>query len=133
MIRGMKVVPVDEYQGYDTFTDAQEVTPSVWVDSLNVVITPNGNALPLRSPANFNTALSTGNKVLSNAEYDRTAGARIVFDINLTSGTNVATYMTTGGANTQVRTGQADASFQSLNVNNCLYRTNGTEFIQYVT
>lgn len=132
-VRNLRLIPVEEWTGYDTFTDPQEVHPSAWVDSLNVVCTPNNNPVALRSPANYNPALSTTNKVISAVQYDRTAGALIFYDINASSGSNVATYSTDGTTNTSRRTGQADARWQSLNVNDSLYRVNGTEFIQYNT
>lgn len=132
-IRNLRVIPIEQWGGFDSFIDPQEVPPNVWTDSLNCVVTANGNPTALRSPANFNDALSTGNKVLSAADYTRTAGGLIFFDINVTTGANVATYSTTGTTNTSRRTGQANAPWVSQNINDRLYRVNGTEFIQYVT
>lgn len=137
MVKGLKGVAVTDWVGTDTFTDPEETPPEAFVDALNVVITPSGNIAALRSPANFNTALAFSNPVLSAFDYDRVvAGASqpaIIFDINTSSGTNVRTYATSVGAvNTVVRSGQAAARFQSTNVNNNLYRLNGTEFIQIV-
>jgi hypothetical protein len=134
MVKGLKVLTVDGWNGVDTFTDSSETPPSSMIDALNVVVTPNGDAMALRSPANFNTALSTSNKVLSASEYDRAAGSVIIYDINATSGANVASYAVSGGGvNTLLRSTQAAARWQSVNVNDCLYRTNGVETIQYVT
>jgi hypothetical protein len=132
-VRNLKLLPIEDWTGFNQFTDAQEVPPNAWVDSLNVVVTPNGNPVALRSPANYNPALATTNKVLSAVQYDRTAGALVFYDINATSGANVATYSTDGSTNTSRRTAQADARWQSLNINDALYRVNGTEFIQYNT
>lgn len=129
-VKGLKQSVITNYTGLDQWTDIQEVPPNAFVDALNVVVTPNGNCVALRSPANFNPALSTGNKVLSGADYERTGAPVIIFDINASSGSNVATYATSGGSNISLRTSQADAAWQSLNVNNCLFRINGTEFIQ---
>jgi hypothetical protein len=127
------VIVVDSWRGFDSFHDIQSIGPDVWPSSLNVVVAPNGNAISLRSPANFNTALATGNRVLSGAFYDRTAGGLAVFDINASSGTNVATYVASGLANTVVRSSQADARWTSVNVNDRLFRVNGVEFAQLVT
>lgn len=126
-------VVIDSWRGFDSFNDVESLRPDVWPDSLNVVVNPNGNALALRSPQNFNDALATTNKVLSAFYYDRQAGGVILYDINATSGSNVATYSTAGSANTSRRTGQADARWHSVNVNDKAYRVNGSEFIQYVT
>lgn len=131
MIRGAKIVPVEQWSGVDSFTDPEETPPEALVAALNVVVTPNNNVVALRSPANFNTALATGNNVLSASEYTRAAGAVVVFDINDSSGSNVHTYATSAsGVNTSIRTGQANHRWQSLNINDCLYRVNGTETIQ---
>lgn len=130
MIRNSKTVQVPTFTGVDTWVSTSEAPPSAMVDALNVVVTPNGNVMPLRSPANVNTALATGNKVISASEYTRAAGAVVIFDINDSSGANVHTYATSGGANTSVRTAQANARWQSLNVNDALFRVNGTETIQ---
>lgn len=134
MVKGLKVVSVENYLGVDTFTDNTETTPEQWVDALNVVVTPNGNAVPLRSPANFNDALTTTNKVLSASEYSRASGSLVIFDINASSGANVRTYaVSLGGVNTLLRSSQANSRWQSINVNDCLFRCNGSETIQYVT
>lgn len=132
-LRNAKLLSITRWAGLDSFTDPTETPPEAFVASSNVVVSPTGNVLTLRSPANYNTALSTTNKVLSGVDYERTAGNAIVFDINTSSGSNVATYVTTGGANTSLRTGQANAAWQSLNVNNDLYRVNGAEFMQITT
>lgn len=132
-VRGLRLIPIEDWTGYNTYTDPQETPPNAWIDSSNVIAMPTGNAMALRSPANFNTALATGNKVLSAVEYTRSAGAVVIFDINATAGTNVATYVTSNGPNTLLRSTQADARWQSLNINNSLYRVNRAEFIQYVT
>lgn len=124
-VRGIKPFVVDEFGGMDGFTDPEELDPNVWSDALNVVVSPSTNALALRSPASFNTALSTTNKVLS-AAYHEGADA-IVFDIDV--GGSVTTYSTTGSSNTSRKTSQtANKRIQSLNVNGRLFRTNGAAY-----
>jgi hypothetical protein len=126
-------VIIDTWRGFDSFHNIQSISPDVWPDSINVVVAPNGNAVSLRSPANFNDALSTGNRVLSGAFYDRNSGGLAVFDINASSGANVATYVASGATNTLIRSSQADDRWTSVNVNDRLFRVNGTEFVQVVT
>lgn len=126
-------VAVDAFSGVDQFNDAQSLPPSAWPDSLNVVVGTNGNAIALRSPANLNDALANSKPVLSGACYDRLAGYLNIFDTQTAGTTNVSTYSTTNGANTLVRSGQANARWQSQNVNDKLYRVNGVEFIQITT
>ena len=126
-------VVIDSWRGFDSFHSIESIGPESWPDSINVVVAPNGNAISLRSPANFNDALSTNNPVLSGAFYDRNAGGLAVFDINASSGANVATYVASGATNTAIRASQADARWSSENVNDRLFRVNGTEFVQVVT
>lgn len=132
-VRNLKPQTIERWRGHDSFTNIESVGPDVWPSSLNFIVAQNGNAVALRSPANFNTALSTTNKVLSAAYYAGTTNAQLIFDINNTSGANVRTYATaTGGTNSLLRSSQADARFVSLNVANNLYRTNGSEYVQIV-
>lgn len=116
--------------GLNTFQNPENLTSPWWTDANNVTVSATGTAECLRSPATLNPALATGNKLKSLVAYTRAAGHRLVFDINLTSGSNVATYVTDGTTNTQVRTGQADAPWTSLNIDDKLYRINGSEFVQ---
>ena len=74
-------VVIDSWRGFDSFHSIESINPDVWPDSINVVVAPNGNAISLRSPANFNDALSTNNPVLSGAFYDRNAGGLAVFEM----------------------------------------------------
>jgi len=131
--RNPKTDSVGSFQGFDSFNDVESIPPDRWPDSLNVVVAPNGNAIALRSPANYNNALSTGNPVISGTFYDRKAGAITLYDINESSGSNVSIYATTGGANTLLTTGLADARFSSINVNDRNYRVNGSVMVQVVT
>ncbi len=84
-VRNAKPLSVTNWLGMDQFTDPQETQPNVFVDSLNVVVSPTGNVLPLRSPANYNLNQPTGNKVLSGVDYTRTAGNVIIYDLNSTA------------------------------------------------
>lgn len=126
-------VIVGDWRGLNSWDHSTMLPPDISPSCLNVVVSANGNALPLRSPANFNTALATNNIVLSGAYYDRSAGGLSAFDIQAISSTNVATYVTSTTTNTLVRSGQANARWQSVNVNNALFRTNGSEYVQIVT
>lgn len=127
-----KIAVISQWQGFNTFADKEDLRPAEWPDSINVVVTAHGNAAALRSPANFNDALSLSQLVLSAAYYDRAAGGTILFDI--TCAAAITTLSTTGSTNTTLRNSQAaGARFMSLNVNDRLFRLNGTEFIQYVT
>lgn len=126
-----KTETIAQWMGFDS-NQRELLPPAAWPDSLNVVVLPNGQACALRSPANFNDATSLNEKVLSAAFYDRAAGGVILFDI--TCAAAISTLSTTGTSNATRRNGQAaGARFQSLNVNDRLFRLNGTEFIQYVT
>ena len=130
---GIKPQIIDEFAGFDSYTDATEVEPNIWTDSLNVVISPNTNAIALRSPANFNNTSALKDNI-SAVYYDRAAGGVIVFDHEAAGNTSITTEYTTGTTNTSLRTGQANSTrFQSINVNDRLYRVNGTEFIQYAS
>lgn len=123
---------IKDWLGLQTFATAKNLPPGWWTASNNCVVTNDGSAAALRSPANLNTALSTGNVVLSAFDYDKSTGDLILFDIDLGGGgATVATYSTTGTSNTSVRTGQADgARWKRLTINDMAYGTNGTEFIQ---
>lgn len=129
----MAPVVVKDWRGLNSWDHPAMLPPDTSPSALNVVVSANGNAMPLRSPANFNTALATSNRVLSGAYYDRSAGGLSVFDIQAVGSTNVATYVTSTATNTLIRSGQANARWQSVTVNNNLYRTNGTEIVQVVT
>jgi len=131
-VRGLRPIVIDEFMGMDGFNDEEELAENVFNDALNVCITPNSNVAALRSPANFNNPTSNSKPILSEAFYDRAAGGLVFFDLQQAASTNVDTYYTTGTTNTSIRTGQANARWQSINVNDRLYRVNGTEFIQYV-
>lgn len=126
-------VIVSDWKGLDSWTHPTMLPPDTSPACLNCVASANGNVLPLRSPANFNPALSTGNIVLSGSYYDRLAGGLSAFDIQAIGSTNVLTYVTSTTVNTLVRSGQANAPWQSVNVNNALFRTNGAEYIQIVS
>lgn len=130
MIRGLKLIPIENWLGFDQFVDAEELPPNAFSDSLNVVVLPNGNIAALRSPANFNNALPGGNLVLSTAQFTPVSTVVLLFDATST-GATVDTWSTTGTTNTLIRSGQANAPFQSIPVDNGVYRVNGVEFIQY--
>ncbi len=133
--RHPSTVAIDQFAGVDQFNDAQSLPPASWPDSLNVVVGANGNAVALRSPANYNDILFPTNSksIMSGACYDRIAGFINIFDTQTSGTTAVSTFATTTSTNTLLRLGQANARWQSQNVNDRLYRVNGTEFIQYVT
>ena len=132
-VRGMAQEAVDQWTGYNTWADPESLTLSDFSDSLNVVIQANGNVMALRSPANWNDIQIPANSTaIQSAEYyDRIAGGQVVFDVLASS--SIATYYTAGSTNTKLRVNQANARWQSVNVNNRLFRTNGTEYLQYTT
>jgi hypothetical protein len=131
-LRGAGKIHVKDWFGLNSFADAENLGKGWWNDSMNVIVDQKGSAQVLRSPANFNTALSSGNPIYSAFDYDRAAGNQIIFDINVgTIGIgSVSTYITTGAGNTLVRSNQADAPWFRLNVNNWAFGINGAECIQ---
>lgn len=134
-IRRRRTTTILDWKGLNSFDDQENTLPDTWFESINCVVSPTGSATALRSPANFNNALTTTNPILSAFDYDRNAGNLILFDIDLGGGgATVATYSTTGTTNTSERTGQTDGSrFKSLTVNDVCYRLNGDVFIQMDT
>lgn len=134
-IRNLKSTTILDWKGLNSFDDAENLPPDTWFESINCIVTPTGSAAALRSPANFNTVLATSNPILSAFDYDRNAGNLILFDVDLGGvGNTVATFSTTGTANTSERTGQLDGvRWKSLTVNDVCYRLNGTEFVQMDT
>lgn len=133
MIRNAVLEVMDSSTGYNTFTDAESLAFTDLVDCLNVVVQANGNITALRSPANFNNIMApaTSNPIQSAEYYERIAGGQVVFDVLASS--SIATYTTGGTTNTQLRANQANARWHSINVNDRLYRANGTEYVQYTT
>lgn len=128
MLRHATLDKIKDWFGLNSFASTQNLDLGWWYSSSNIVVTNDGSAACLRSPANFNTALATGNPILSVFDYAKTTGNLILFDIK--DGSTVTTYSTTGTSNTSVRTGQADARWKRLAVNDWAYSINGTEFVQ---
>lgn len=127
------LVTIEDFKGYDAFHEASSLPPDTWPDSLNVVVTANGNAQALRSPANLNNALANSKPILSGAYYDRAIGVCNIFDTQTAGTTNVSTYASSTGVNTLVRSAQANAAWVSTNVDNRLFRVNGVESVQIVS
>lgn len=127
-IRNLKTDNIDRWVGIDTFNAPESLTPAQLSDMLNCVIGPNGDIIPLRSPANFNDAVGAGS-IVSAAFFDTGTGA-VLFDVD--TGSDIVTYSTTGSTNTSRRTTQT-ARFQSANVKDKLFRVNGAEFVQFLS
>src|SRR3990167_7273882 len=131
-VKNLKTDWIDRWLGLDTFHPKESLTPRQFFRSANVIVSPAGSILPLRSPANLNDALGWSAPILSIAFYERDAWAAVLFDLH--SNGQTLTYSTTGSVNTLRRSGQADGQrFMSLNVANRLYRHNTAEFIQVLT
>jgi hypothetical protein len=129
-IRGLQTL-ITDWLGLNSSADPENIKANWWTDSNNVIVDRTGTAVVLRSPADFNNALSTSNPVLSAFDYDKQTGNLILFDIDNVGGTALDTFSTTGTTNTSVRTGQlVSARWVSLTINDFAYRLNGTEFIQ---
>ena len=133
-LRGGKRFLIRDFRGLNSFASKQNLTPDWFYQSDNVIVTNDGSAAVLRSPAAFNDvlAVSTNNTVISAFDYAKTSGHLILFDLNPTAGVNsVATYVTTGTTNTLIRSNQAaDKVWKSLTINDWCYRLNGVEFVQ---
>lgn len=127
-----KRVLIDGFWGLQTLAEESNLDPHWWSASSNVVVTADGSAAVLRSPANFNTATAHSNVVLSTFDAAYQSGNIIYWDIQIGSvaASSVRTYSTTGGANTTVRSNQAEARWKRLMLNDMAYSLNGTEFIQ---
>lgn len=132
MLRAAKKFFIKSWLGLNSYASRENLEPGWWFDSSNITVSGDGSAAVLRSPKNFNTALATGNKILSAFDYDKTTGNLILFDINLgaASVASVATYVTSGTVNTLLRSNQAAARWKRLLVNDWAYGINGSEFIQ---
>lgn len=126
---------INRFRGHNSTDNLENIAAEFWSDSINMVVNSKGSAEVLRSPKAFNAAITTspvGNKVLSLADYLNPTEHRVLFDINLSTGSNVATYKIEDDfSNTSLRTGQHDKPFVSLVVNQQLYRINKYEFIQH--
>lgn len=131
-LRNAKVIKVADFLGLQTFASAENLPFGWFTSSNNVVVSNDGSAEVLRSPADFNTALSVGSSVLSAFDYNKNTGNLILFDENIGGAgvSSVRTFSTTGGANTTIRSNQADARWKRLTVNDMAYGVNGSEFIQ---
>lgn len=127
-LRNAKRIYLKDFFGLQTFASQENLEPGWWPSSNNVIVSNDGSAEVLRSPANFNSALFTSNPVQSAFDYDKNSGNLILFDVLQSS--SVATYQTTGTTNTIVRSGQANARWKRLTVNDLAYGLNGTEFVQ---
>lgn len=131
-LRNAARIWIKNFLGLQSFSSPENVGPQWWTDSSNFIVSNDGSAAQLRSPANFNTALSVSNPVYSGFDYDKNSGNLILFDCNIGSVgiSSVRTFSTTGGANTTIRSNQADVRWKSLTINDMAYRLNGSEFIQ---
>lgn len=127
-LRGGRPIKIADWLGLQTFGSEENLGNGWWRDSSNVVVTNDGSAQVLRSPANFNDALAAASNILSAFDYDKNSGNVILFDA-LSAG-SVATWSTSGSTNTLLRQNQANARFVSQLVNDFAYRVNGTEFPQ---
>lgn len=126
---------INRFRGHNSTDNLENIAAEFWSDSINMVVNSKGSAEVLRSPKAFNNAVSTTpntNKVISLADYLNPTEHRVLFDINLSTGSHVATYKVENDlSNTSLRTLQHDEPFMSLVVNQQLYRINKYEFIQH--
>ncbi len=133
-LKGGQRFLIRDFKGLNSFASRQNLTPDWFYQSDNIIITNDGSAAVLRSPATFNDVISitSNNTVLSAFDYQKTSGHLILFDLNIAAGVNsVQTYVTTGTTNTLIRSNQtADHPWKSLTINDWCYRINGTEFVQ---
>lgn len=127
-LRGGLPIKIKDWLGLNDFSSAENLDPGFWRDSSNVVVSNDGSAQVLRSPATFNDALSASSNILSAFDYDKNSGNLILFDVLAAS--SVATYSTSGSTNTLIRGNMANARFVSQLVNDFAYRVNGTEILQ---
>lgn len=123
---------INRFKGLNSYDHLEDLAPDTWLASLNMSVSAKGSAEVMRSPKGFNTALSTTNPIISMADYENPFEARLLFDINLSSGSHVATYKIENDlSNTSLRTNQSSLPWVSLVVNGQLYRVNKNEFIQH--
>lgn len=125
---------VIDFLGLQDFATDRNLAPGWWTSSSNIVVTNDGSAAVLRSPANFNPALATGNKVLSGFHFPTTFGGDLLLqDINLGSigVSSVRTYIVNEVTNVSIRSNQADARWKRLPINGSAYGVNGHEMMQY--
>lgn len=127
-LSGAKVIKILDWLGLQSFASDKNLPFGWWKASNNVIITNDGSAEVLRSPKNFNNALVTTNPLQSAFDADFNSGNLILIDALASS--SVATWSTSGTTNLIVRTGQANARWKRLMVNDKAYGLNGTEFIQ---
>lgn len=133
-LKGGQRFLIRDFKGLNSFASRQNLTPDWFYQSDNIIITNDGSAAVLRSPATFNDVLTVtpNNTVMSAFDYQKASGHLILFDLNIAAGINsVQTYVTTGTTNTLIRSNQtADHPWKSLTINDWCYRINGTEFVQ---
>src|SRR5688572_16945763 len=131
-LHNAKLVKIDGFFGLQTLAEESNLDPRWWSASNNIIVTADGSAAVLRSPANFNTATAHSNVALSGFDAASQSGNIIYWDINLAGVgvSSVRTYSTAGGANTTIRSNQADARWKRLMLNDQAYSLNGSEFIQ---
>lgn len=143
---------IDKWRGLDSFTHENDITPEQWLDSNNVVVNAKGDAEALRSPKAFGSALTPyldsdssspdsssspsssfdsspdDGPILSMDEYKRNAGHVAMVD------RGGDTYsIDSSGTVTGRRSDQAGDPWTSVNVNDRFLRTDGNEFIQFLS
>lgn len=133
-LRNGKRFFIQNFRGLNSFAHKHNLTPDWFYESDNVLITNDGSAAVMRSPAFFNDVLtvSTNNTVISAFDYQKQTGHLILFDLNSDSlSDSIATYVTSNGTNTLIRANQAaNKTWKSLTINDWCYRLNGVEFVQ---
>lgn len=126
MLRRAKPISIKNWRGLNSFTPETEVSADVWFDSNNVLVNTKGHAEVLRSPKAFGTAIGGSGTVTGLTEYTRNLGHALIAD----RGTSSYYLTAAGGAPTLLRSGQSGAAWTSLNINDRMYRMDGSEFTQ---
>lgn len=126
MLRNAARLKIDAWRGLNTFTPKESLDPQSWYDSNNVLVNARGEADVLRSPNAFGSTTGGSGTLTGLFEYRRVAGNALIVD----QGTASYYYLAAGGPVTSLRTGQNGAAWTSLNINDRLFRIDGTEFVQ---
>lgn len=123
-LRQGKRLYFNDWFGLQTFASTQNLEPGWFYDSSNVIVTNDGSASCLRSPALFNdpaTDVLIGSPpalIETIFDFDRQGGRLTLFD------TNASTFVTTGTTNTLLF-GGAPGKAKYITVNNRAYRLQG--------